>query len=48
MFYLGISYAETGKTVMAKECFEKVKKNETQPQIKDAAEQYLKQLSVNN
>jgi tetratricopeptide (TPR) repeat protein len=46
-FYLGISYAEKGKKVEAKECFEKVIKNEKQAQIVEAANEYLKQLSVN-
>lgn len=46
-FYLGIAYSELGKKVEAKECFEKVKRNEKQSQILEAAEEYLKQLSVN-
>lgn len=46
-FYLGIGYAESGKKKEAKECFQKVKKNEKQAQIVEAADQYLKQLSVN-
>ena len=46
-FYLGISLAEKGKKQEAKECFEKVVKNEKQAQIAEAANEYLKQLSVN-
>lgn len=46
-FYLGIAYAESGKKADAKVCFEKVKKNEKQPQLVQAAEEYLKQLSTN-
>lgn len=46
-FYLGIAYTELGKKSEAKECFEKVKKNEKQEQILEAANEYLKQLSVN-
>ena len=46
-FYLGIAYNETGKKVLAKECFAKVIANEKEVQIKEAAEQYLKQLSIN-
>jgi outer membrane protein len=44
-FYLGIAYAELGNKAEALKCFEKVKKNEKQPQILQAAEEYLKQLS---
>ncbi len=47
VFYLGISYAESGKKTEAKECFEKVKKYEKQPQLVQAADEYLKQLSTN-
>lgn len=46
VFYLGIAYAESGKKTEAKECFEKVKKYEKQPQLVQAAEEYLKQLST--
>lgn len=46
-FYLGIANAESGKKAEAKACFEKVKKNEKQPQLVQAAEEYLKQLSTN-
>ncbi len=46
-FYLGIAYNETGKKELAKECFAKVIANEKEVQIKEAAEQYLKQLSIN-
>jgi tetratricopeptide (TPR) repeat protein len=47
MFYLGIAYNELGKKDLAKECFTQVKANEKEVQIKEAAEQYLKQLSIN-
>lgn len=47
MFYLGIAYNELGKKELAKECFEKVKANEKEEQIREAADQYLKQLSIN-
>lgn len=46
-FYLGIAYNELGKKKEAKECFEKVVRNEKQEQILEAANEYLKQLSVN-
>ncbi|MBC7389652.1 MAG: tetratricopeptide repeat protein [Opitutaceae bacterium] len=46
-FYLGIAYNETGKKELAKECFAKVIANEKEVQVKEAAEQYLKQLSIN-
>jgi len=47
MFYLGIAYNELGKKDLAKDCFTQVKANENEVQIKEAAEQYLKQLSIN-
>jgi tetratricopeptide (TPR) repeat protein len=47
VFYLGISYAESGQKPAAKECFEKVKRYEKQPQLIEAADEYLKQLSTN-
>jgi len=47
VFYLGIAYAESGKKTDARACFEKVKKNEKQPQLIQAADEYLKQLSTN-
>jgi len=46
VFYLGIAYAESGKKAEAKECFEKVKRYEKQPQLVQAAEEYLNQLST--